>query len=243
MVDAYVDAASSKEDFLNLVLDERKWEFAGENSRWRDLVRTNTYGEELVYSFLRYYAAGMQGDSGYEVALNIHDNNDFNYRPLTIYFHKYFIDEGTDTQKAYARRMFRSQLYGYVIDDSYSIVSMYPNQSLPSLRLYNAYKGMSQPTTSQITRGGFSAKGWSNAKFYNWYNDATAQPNNQCKYSFYGYIRCDDNGNIWIIRNGIQEQFSNIPETEQLPAVRYILPYPNQVIQRSAGAYKNYYGY
>ena len=241
--DFIAEAQTSQEAFQKAVLDERKWEFAGENSRWRDLVRTNTYGEELVYSFLRYYAAGMQGDSGYEVALNIHDNNDFNYRPLTIYFHKYFIDEGTDTQKAYARRMFRSQLYGYVIDDSYSIVSMYPNQSLPSLRLYNAYKGMSQPTTSQITRGGFSAKGWSNAKFYNWYNDATAQPNNQCKYSFYGYIRCDDNGNIWIIRNGIQEQFSNIPETELLPPVRYILPYPNQVIQRSAGAYKNYYGY
>ena len=28
-----------------------------------------------------------------------------------------------------------------------------------------------------------------------------------------------------------------------LPPVRYILPYPNAAIQRSAGAYKNYYGY
>jgi len=28
-----------------------------------------------------------------------------------------------------------------------------------------------------------------------------------------------------------------------LPVVRYILPYPNLAIQRSAGAYQNYYGY
>ena len=120
---------------------------------------------------------------------------------------------------------------------------MYPNQSLPSLRLYNAYKGISQPTTSQIKTFGFSAEGWSNAKFYNWFNDATAQPNNQCKYSFFGYMRTDDNGNIWIIRDGVQDQFHNIPAAETLPVVRYILPYPNQVIQRSQGVYKNYYGY
>ena len=79
---------------------------------------------------------------------------------------------------------------------------------------------------------------------YNWYNDATAQPNNQCKYSYYGYIRADENNALWIIRDGVQEQFDAIPtDISTLPAVRYILPYPNQVIQRSAGAYKNYYGY
>ena len=46
-----------------------------------------------------------------------------------------------------------------------------------------------------------------------------------------------------MIRNGVQEQFNSIPSAQTLPAVRYILPYPNQVIQRSSGAYKNYYGY
>ncbi len=50
-------AQTSKEAFQKAVLDERKWEFAGENSRWRDLVRTNKYSEELVYSFLRYLPA------------------------------------------------------------------------------------------------------------------------------------------------------------------------------------------
>ena len=70
------------------------------------------------------------------------------------------------------------------------------------------------------------------------------KPKDQCKYSFYGYIRCDDNGSIFLIRNGGMEQFpSSVPDASQLPPVRYILPYPNLAIQRSAGAYKNYYGY
>ena len=160
-----------------------------------------------------------------------------------MYYHKYYATEGTDQQKLIAHRMIKNQLYGYIVNDAYAFELTYPNQSLPSLRLYNAYTRLSQPTTSQIRTFGFAAEGWSNAKFYNWFNDATAQPNNQCKYSFYGYIRTDDNGNIWLIRNGVQEQFNSIPAVESLPAVRYILPYPNQVIQRSSGAYKNYYGY
>ena len=237
-------AVANKEAFQKAVMDERKWEFAGENIRWRDLVRTNTISEELMYSFLRYHAAGMAGDSGFEEALNEHDGNSWNYRPLTIYYHKYYATEGTDQQKMMAHRMLKNQLYGYIVNAAYSFDLMYPNQSLPSLRLYNAYKGISQPTTSQIKTFGFSAEGWSNAKFYNWFNDATAQPNNQCKYSFFGYMRTDDNGNIWVIRNGVQEQFNAIPsDITTLPPVRYILPIPRQVIQRSEGAFKNYYGY
>ena len=241
------DASANHDAFEQAVLDERKWEFAGENIRWRDLVRTNRYGEELIYSFLRYYAAGMQHNSGYEDDIVAHDGSNYiNGVPLTIYYHKYYINEGTETQQAYAHRMFGSQLYGYVVDSKtapYNVLETYPNQSLPSLRLYNAYAGMSRPTTSQITRGGFSAEGWSSAQFYNWFNESTGQPQNQCKYSFFGYIRGDETGNIWLIRDGVQTQFSTIPAREELPAPRYILPYPNVVIQRSAGAYKNYYGY
>ena len=236
-------AKASKEAFQKAVMDERKWEFAGENVRWRDLVRTNTLSEELMYSFLRYHAAGMAGDSGFEEALNEHDGNTFNYKPLTMYYHKYFATEGNEQQKLIAHRMLKNQLYGYTVNADYSLGLLYPNQSLPSLRIYNAYTRLSQPTTNQIRTFGFEAEGWSNAKFYNWFNDNTAQPQNQCKYSFYGYIRTDDNGNLWIIRDGVQEQFNAIPAVETLPAVRYILPYPNQVIQRSSGAYKNYYGY
>lgn len=241
------EAQASKEAFQKAVLDERKWEFAGENMRWRDLVRTNTYNQELVYSFLRYYSAAMQnvgGMTGYEDAINEHDGytTDDGYidnLPSRIYYHTYNIGEAN----AYGLRMYKAQLYGYQIDGSGNIVQKYPNQSMQSLRIYNAYKSMASPVTSAITRGGFSAKSWLNADFYKWGNESNGQPVDQCKYSFYGYIRCDDGGNLWIIRDGVLTQFSGMPAASELPPVRYILPYPGTVIQRSSGEYKNYYGY
>ena len=241
-------AQADKDAFQKAVMDERKWEFAGENMRWRDLVRTNTYAEELVYSFLRYYSVGMQNagsPSGYEDAINMHDGytTDAGYidnLPERIYYHQYTIDEAN----AYGLRMYRAQLYGYQVNGEGVVTQKYPNQSMKSLRLYNAYKPASQPVTSAITRGGFSATAWNFADFYQWGDQNSGTPKDQCKYSFYGYIRCDDGGNLWIINNGAQQLFpSTIPAADELPAVRYILPYPNLAIQRSKGVYKNYYGY
>jgi hypothetical protein len=245
------DAKVNQAAFQKAVLNERKWEFAGENSRWRDLVRTNTYGEELVYSFLRYYSAGIQnvgGMSGYEDAINIHDGytTEAGYidnLPERIYYHQYKIEEPQNFNNGQPLLFFKAQFYGYIINQA-TVLQKYPNQSLKSLRIFNPYKAAtSQPITSLITNYGFSAKAWNRADFYQWGNNDNGTPKDQCKYSFYGYIRGDDGGNIWIIRNGTQEQFSNIPSADQLPVVRYILPYPNLAIQRSAGAYKNYYGY
>ena len=241
------EATASKETFQKAVMDERKWEFAGENMRWRDLVRTNTYGQELVYSFLRYYSAGMQNVgsfTGYEDAINEHDgytdgNGYIDNLPSRVYYHTYNVDE----VNAYGMRMYRAQLYGYHVDDNGNVRQQYPNQSMQSLRIYNAYKPMSSPITSAITRGGFKAKSWLNADFYKWGNEANGQPVDQCKYSFYGYIRCDDGGNLWIIRDGALTQFAGLSSLNNLPPVRYILPYPGTVIQRSSGEYKNYYGY
>lgn len=241
-------AQGSKEDFQKAVLDERKWEFAGENSRWRDLVRTNTYAEELVYSFLRYYSVGMQNAgsaTGFEDDINIHDGytTEAGYidnLPERIYYHAYKIEEAN----AYGLRMYKAQLYGYHIDDASNVAAKYPNQSLKSLRVYNAYKSASQPVTSAITRGGFSASSWNYADFYQWGNNDSGTPKDQCKYSFYGFMRSDDGGNLWLVRNGVLSLFpSSMPAANDLPVVRYILPYPNLAIQRSAGAYKNYYGY
>jgi len=245
------EAQASKEDFQKAVLDERKWEFAGENSRWRDLVRTNTYAEELMYSFLRYFSVSAQnsiGMTGYEDAINEHDGRNYiDALPGNIYYHRYYITEGTESQQLYAHRMYRAQLYGYVIDASYNIVSMYPNQSLPSARIFNAYASATKPVTSQITRGGFAAAatGWQTTSFYTgWGDTSNGRVKNECKNSFFGYMLADNNHNLWIIRDGAQTMFpSTIPDVSELPVVRYILPYPNDVIQRSAGIYKNYYGY
>ena len=46
-IEWYDNAMNSKEDFLNAVLTERKFEFPGENMRWKDLVRNNQYSEKL----------------------------------------------------------------------------------------------------------------------------------------------------------------------------------------------------
>lgn len=238
------EAKTSKDAFLKAVLDERKWEFAGENSRWRDLVRTNTYSRELVYSFLRYYSAGMQnagGGSGYEDAINTHDGKQYiDNLPERIYYHSYKIEEANNN----ALRGFTAQFYGYQISGT-TVLKTYPNQSLKSLRIYNAYaRAQREPTKSLITIGGFTAPAWEKADFYQWGDTNNGIPKDQCLYSFYGFIRGDINGNVWLVRNGILESLpSNVAAIENLPVVRYILPYPQEAIQRSSGVYKNYYGY
>ena len=238
------EAQAGKDAFQKAVLDERKWEFAGENSRWRDLVRTNTYSRELVYSFLRYYSAGSQNASGfcgYEDAINEHDGRMYiDNLPERIYYHAYRIGEAN----VRALAAFATQLYGYQISNGI-VLKQYPNQSLKSIRLYNAYeRARQEPPKGLITVGGFSAESWLKADFYQWGNTDIGVPKDQCLYSFYGFIRGDVNGNIWLVRDGALEMLpSTIPSVEQLPVVRYILPYPEDVISRSSGLYKNYYGY
>ena len=240
-------AQSDQETFRKAVLDERKWEFAGENSRWRDLVRTNTYAEELVYSFLRYYAAGIRNagsPTDYESYINAHDGNLYNIGrlPTTIHWHPYNISE---IKTAGLRRVdYRSQLYGYIVDASGNVVQSYPNQVLQSVRIFNAYERADEPMTRDITNAFNANYTWAHTNFYRWGNSDTGLPNDYCKYSFYGYIRCDANGRLLLNDNGTLVQLdATIPSSDQLPVVRYILPYPNMAIQRSSGAYKNYYGY
>ena len=64
-VDAYISTASvSKESFFEAIVDERKWEFGGENIRWKDLVRWNLYAKKVYETFKEYYivASMMGGD-------------------------------------------------------------------------------------------------------------------------------------------------------------------------------------
>lgn len=227
-VSTYVsNASSSKETFLKAVLDERKWEFAGENMRWRDLVRNNLYGQEVVYSFLRYLTVGMSnagGYSGFEDDIAMHDGKSYlDELPEYMYYH--VLPQNTENW-----RVSVDQVYGYP----------YPNKILDILYIYNPYKQTSQPPTSNTAIDG---KPWQTAAFYQWSSDS--EPTNQCRYSFYGYIRYTEQGIIVLVKDGIESPLEggNVPEISSLPPVRYILPYPNAAIQRSAGAYKNYYGY
>jgi len=208
----------------------------------------------LVYSFLRYYSAGVQSISnptGYEDDINAHDGLDYiDKLPSKVYFHAYTYSEkdSLDAHKAaYILASVRSTFYGCQMDKSAGFVQTYPNTSLPWLRIFNAYKvATTQPTKSAITNYGLNATAWSSTTFYEWGDDNSGTAKDQCKYSFYGYVRADDNGNLRVVDNGALVE---IPapgvalSAENLPAVRYILPYPNLVIQRSGGQYKNQYGY
>ncbi|MEA4885610.1 MAG: RagB/SusD family nutrient uptake outer membrane protein [Bacteroides graminisolvens] len=207
-IDAYIASASgSKTDFLKAVLNERKWEFAGENMRWKDLVRNNLYGEVLYYSFLRYYAVAENaaGTSDYIEAVEQYDGKP-GYLELTLPYTIY-----------------------YKITNNPNNTYIYPNTTLDVLELYNPYKSEKYPGSE-----------WTAGDYYGWWNDTDGCPKDQCLFSFYGFIRGDRGGNVYLIKDG--EIYAQTGASN-LPVVRYILPYPNAAIQRSAGQYKNYYGY
>jgi hypothetical protein len=206
--------------------DERKWEFAGENMRWRDLVRNNLYGQEIVYSFLRYLSVAMSNAgayTGFEDDIAEHDGS-YYLDELPEYMYYHVLPQNTEW------RVDAGQVYGYP----------YPNKILDILYIYNPFMQTPQPPTALTAIEG---KTWQTAQFYQWSSDS--QPTNQCKYSFYGYIRHTEQGVIVLVKDGVEIPLNgnSVPHVNDLPPVRYILPYPNSAIQRSAGAYKNYYGY
>lgn len=213
-LDAYIAQVSvDKPSFLKAVLDERKWEFAGENMRWRDLVRNNMYGEVLYYSFFRYYAVGENagGTSSYIDMVNEYDG-----------------------KGDYLEKLPGSMYYQVIsnVNDK----SVYPNTTLDMLDIYNPYSSI--PSSERP-----SGDDWETGDFYAWWNDTNGCPTDQCLFSFYGYIRGDRMGGIYMVGNGGVLTPAPTDGAFGLPVVRYILPYPNDAIQRSAGVYRNYYGY
>lgn len=234
-VEAYVDAAASKEDFLKVVLDERRLEFAGENMRWKDLVRNNKYAEELYWTFLRYIGAAQNAGTGttYLEAVEQHDGL---------------------TPGRYENDMPYSLFYR--IADNPVDPSKYTNTTLDVLELYNPYHGQyydegeKKWKAIQIPADDANTptnRRWQNGDFYNWWNADAATPKNECLYSLYGFIRgAAQSDQFFLVNNDgttIPMPEPNELNVNALPVVRYILPYPNAVIQRSAGQYKNYYGY
>ena len=240
-VDAYVDEATSKEDFLKIVLDERKWEFAGENMRWKDLVRNNLYSEKLMYTFLTYLSiAEDQGGSA----------------P--------YMDICEEYEGIQYSQLAPAEVNTCLIHNTGA--SYFPNKSLYIIYIVNPYGNKAKPQLSPeryfeenelpyeavsettVTGSGSSSPAWTTTAT-SWWNEGQGMPNNQILYSLLGYIRQDNRGNLFVVGNnaqpvGLSVNTSNPESTvSSLPAVRYLLPYPEEVISRSSGAYRNYYGY
>lgn len=181
-------AAVSKESFFNAIVQERKWEFGGENMRWKDLVRWNLYSKVVYDSFMEYLIVASMVGGDYMDGSEDYQNLPFNK------FYKRVPNPGNK--------------------------DIYPNTTLPIIEFYNPWEGVLHP-------GG----DWLMATLYAWYDENTSMPRGQIFYSFRGFIKGGPTGN-W-------ESF----DRNNLPPVRYILPFPNQAIIMSNGEYKNYYGY
>ena len=254
MVDAYINAATSKEDFLKLVLDERKFEFAGENMRWKDLVRNNKYAETLFYTFMTYLAVAedMGGSTSYMDMVEEYEGIEYS-QLYNVYYYYTYVENYNGTSV-------NNLCHAY-----------FPNSSLPMVYIVNPYTQGSQPSEepqAYFDANGINAKAialrsitglnassdkvqWyttnGDSNTPDWSNDGT--PRGQVLYSLFGYIRGDEQtGGLRIVNNGAVTPFhvnTDDPQStvNSLPAVRYMLPYPEEAIARSGGAYKNYYGY
>lgn len=232
---------ATKEDFLKAVLDERKFEFAGENMRWKDLVRNNLYSEQIFYTFLAYYGVAEDQSTGspYIDMISEHDGIDYaNISAMSNIYYVYVKNTGDVNFP-------NSNLYMLYIVNPWS-ADVQPSSKPED---YFANLGLSyEPVSAKdITGQTSSAKdvAWGNSENI-WSKDGVLK--NEVLYSLFGYIRGDEDGNIKIVNNGAVVNFdidTQNPEAtvQQLPAVRYLLPYPQEAIARSDGRYKNYYGF
>ena len=215
-VDAYVASATTKEEFLTLILNERKWEFAGENMRWRDLVRNNKYAEVIYWAFLRMYGVAESAGGG---------GSDF-LEPASQF-------DGIPADLP------TSAFYNQIANPKN--INIYPNTTLDIFEFYKKEGDIDNCLYVNVQNPGSS---WLQADFFNWYNDGAGAPRNECLYSFMGYIMANQSSNFTINNNGTYETMPwPLTSASQLPVVRYIMPYPSEAIQRAGGVYQNYYGY
>ena len=244
-VDAYVAAATSKADFLKLVLDERKWEFAGENMRWKDLVRNNMYAEKIFFTFLDYYAMteAMAGTSSYIDMVEEYDKvpySDVFVQSMYSILVKNYNDPNFPNKGVYM----------FYIANPYNGAMQNPTGTAPAKYfedngLDEIYNPVSPKAITSLSTASNSVA-WTTTTLA-WSND-DGSPKNQIVYSLYGYIRVNQAGNIVVVDNGSAQSFnintSNAQDNiNRLPAVRYLLPIPDEAIARSGNVYKNYYGY
>ena len=243
-VETYVaQAAASKEDFLKAVLDERKWEFAGENMRWKDLVRNNMYAEKVFMTFLTYFsvAENMAGSSQFLDMVEEYDGVPYN---------ETFVDQMYSILvKNYNDPNFpNTGVYMFYVVNPYEAIQN-PTGSTPTKWLSDNDLENIEPVSARTITGLSTAStsvGWTTTALA-WSNDdGTAK--NQILYSLYGYVRVDQANNIVVVDNGSVQRFAVNPSSAEanisrLPAVRYLLPIPQEAIARSNGVYRNYYGY
>lgn len=217
---AKYDVVGDKEGFLKAVLKERALEFAGENMRWKDLVRNNLYADNIYHDFMRYYAVAEEAGGSSDFTDLIQEYDECPGYIENLPFKTYYYGGKPDGNKI-------------TLHENPKNIDVYPNTTLYVINMINPYVKMSADSRPSDCQS---------ADCFDWYSDE-GYPKNQVLYSFFGYVR-SDKGVIKMVGNdGEPMPFSSTLTRDQLPVVRYLLPYPNAAVQRSAGQYKNYYGY
>ena len=163
----YVEAATSKEDFLKLIQDERAWEFAGEGLRWKDLVRWDIYNDVIFKTFWQFYSIGEQDDSVdpkynhvypsrvfYKVVSRGDEGWDYNFPNQTLQQLRFYKDDASGFDNIW---MYFSTEYRDLMDNI--------------------------PTTG--------TNAWQSAYLFNWQDDNLGIPTAACRLSVRGYIYAD----------------------------------------------------
>jgi len=220
-------------DFLKTILNERKFEFAGENIRWRDLVRNDMYSVELFWTFYRNLSVAEEasGSTSYLSMVAQHDmDNDEAYDkiPYTIYSVRNYQNKDRD-------------------GNPFLTESQFPNSEMNITWILNPYRSMTSAEVNAIKKQYPKIKNteWINEDYFGWV-DGDNEIRNEVRYALRGFIFMDRTGMVRIVDNG-NEPLAPAPDLnitkEQLPVVRYILPIPQTEIDRSKGQYFNRYGY
>jgi len=221
-------------NFLKAILDERKFEFAGENMRWRDLVRNNMYSVELYWTFFRYLAIAEEsgGSSTYLDLVSEHDfgtSGGYDNLPFKIATKRSSANYNPVTKQP-------------VLDDR-----QFPNKEMTICWALNPYEKVSSAELNKMkTELGFAQSDFTDEDMFGWWNEDNQEPKDEIRYSLLGFIQFSPTGSINLMKDGKPSYCpdpSENPTVDELPVVRYILPYPANEIARSQGKYVNKYGY
>ena len=220
------------DEFKKSILDERKFEFAGENMRWRDLVRNNMLNENAYWTFFRYYNIAYTTQSDYGDFVGRYDFDDENWYNSNIIYQIYYFDN-------FARIN--------MPEESRPKTWQFPQTSsdLNTVWIRNLYTAATTADKAKVKVGKEDVAP-STANLMDW-SDDDGFPKDYFLYSMLGYIKYDEKvGDVVINNNGTYQSApdpSAMPKFSDLPAIRYILPYPRAVVTRSMGKYSFKYGY
>lgn len=244
MVETYVDNLTTKEAFFDAIVDERAWEFGGEGIRWKDLVRWNIYNKVIYKNFWLYYAMGSDDDSYF------HSDREMTEYPKKIYYRIHTRSEWNELVNGNPNRYTETN-YPEVFDfpntdSSLGVIEFYRHYNdgdddvTPDLNTLWENWGSHVEWQDNIKTSGTDKDVWTMVDLFSWLEDETGIAKAAIRYSIRGYMYIDDGGTLLP---STMPDYDSEDVLDNLPPVRYILPIPRDVVSRSVGQYKNYYGY